>query len=119
MRRHRGRHAQPRIGVDVRRDAVAEGFRRTIAAHGPDSVAFYLSGQLLTEDYYVAVVEGEGFPERRALRAQPAEIRRMLRIARDARTLDAVAEGFRRTIAAHGPDSVAFYLSGQLLTEDY
>ena len=32
---------------------VAERFRRTIAAHGPDSVAFYISGQLLTEDYYV------------------------------------------------------------------
>ena len=27
---------------------VAEGFAQTIAAHGPDSVAFYASGQLLT-----------------------------------------------------------------------
>ena len=34
--------------------AVADGFARTIAQHGPDSVAFYVSGQLLTEDYYVA-----------------------------------------------------------------
>ncbi|MGB6417414.1 MAG: molybdopterin-dependent oxidoreductase, partial [Pseudolabrys sp.] len=33
---------------------VADGFARTIAEHGPDAVAFYLSGQLLTEDYYVA-----------------------------------------------------------------
>ncbi|WP_294223870.1 nitrate reductase [uncultured Shimia sp.] len=33
---------------------VAEKFRTTIAEHGPDSVAFYVSGQLLTEDYYVA-----------------------------------------------------------------
>lgn len=33
---------------------VAEGFRRTIETHGPDAVAFYVSGQLLTEDYYVA-----------------------------------------------------------------
>ena len=24
-----------------------------ITEHGPDSVAFYISGQLLTEDYYV------------------------------------------------------------------
>src|SRR5436190_1958363 len=31
---------------------VAEKFRQTIAAHGPDAVAFYVSGQLLTEDYY-------------------------------------------------------------------
>jgi assimilatory nitrate reductase catalytic subunit len=32
---------------------VADRFRKTIATHGPDSVAFYISGQLLTEDYYV------------------------------------------------------------------
>ncbi len=35
-------------------DLVADRFRATIAEHGPDSVAFYVSGQLLTEDYYVA-----------------------------------------------------------------
>ncbi len=40
---------------------VAEGFRKTIAAHGPDSVAFYVSGQLLTEDYYVANKLMKGF----------------------------------------------------------
>jgi len=33
-------------------DHAAEKFRRIIAAHGPDAVAFYISGQLLTEDYY-------------------------------------------------------------------
>jgi assimilatory nitrate reductase catalytic subunit len=32
---------------------VAEKFRQIIAAHGPDAVAFYISGQLLTEEYYV------------------------------------------------------------------
>lgn len=35
-------------------DQVANGLREMIEAHGPDAVAFYLSGQLLTEDYYVA-----------------------------------------------------------------
>ena len=35
--------------------------RETIAAHGPDSVAFYVSGQLLTEDYYVANKLMKGF----------------------------------------------------------
>ncbi len=35
-------------------DLVADRFQQTIAEHGPDSVAFYVSGQLLTEDYYVA-----------------------------------------------------------------
>ncbi|WP_158970247.1 nitrate reductase [Paraglaciecola sp. L3A3] len=33
---------------------VADKFKQVIAEHGPDSVAFYVSGQLLTEDYYVA-----------------------------------------------------------------
>ncbi|MCA2012980.1 molybdopterin-dependent oxidoreductase [Cereibacter sphaeroides] len=33
---------------------VADKFRTTAAEHGPDAVAFYVSGQLLTEDYYVA-----------------------------------------------------------------
>ena len=33
---------------------VADRFTRTIAEHGTDSVAFYVSGQLLTEDYYIA-----------------------------------------------------------------
>ncbi|NVN87666.1 MAG: molybdopterin-dependent oxidoreductase [Rhodopseudomonas sp.] len=41
--------------------AVASGFAETIAKHGPDSVAFYLSGQLLTEDYYVANKLMKGF----------------------------------------------------------
>jgi assimilatory nitrate reductase catalytic subunit len=40
---------------------VANGFAETIARHGPDSVAFYLSGQLLTEDYYVANKLMKGF----------------------------------------------------------
>jgi assimilatory nitrate reductase catalytic subunit len=40
---------------------VAEKFAATIAEHGPDSVAFYVSGQLLTEDYYVANKLMKGF----------------------------------------------------------
>ncbi len=35
-------------------DRVASGFADTIAKHGRDSVALYVSGQLLTEDYYAA-----------------------------------------------------------------
>ncbi len=42
-------------------DRVAAGFERTRARHGPDAVAFYLSGQLLTEDYYVANKLMKGF----------------------------------------------------------
>jgi assimilatory nitrate reductase catalytic subunit len=33
---------------------VASKFNDIIAEHGPEAVAFYVSGQLLTEDYYVA-----------------------------------------------------------------
>ena len=40
---------------------VAEKFSAAIAEYGPDSVAFYLSGQLLTEDYYVANKLMKGF----------------------------------------------------------
>jgi len=32
---------------------VASGFERIASRHGPEAVAFYASGQLLTEDYYV------------------------------------------------------------------
>ncbi|RDE18219.1 nitrate reductase [Motiliproteus coralliicola] len=42
-------------------DQVSERLQRTILEHGPDSVAFYLSGQLLTEDYYVANKLMKGF----------------------------------------------------------
>src|SRR5262249_1593277 len=35
-------------------DYAAGALSRTIREHGPDSVAFYVSGQLLREDYYVA-----------------------------------------------------------------
>jgi assimilatory nitrate reductase catalytic subunit len=46
---------QPRVRSDweLSLDFMAQRFADTIAKHGPDSVAFYISGQLLTEDYYV------------------------------------------------------------------
>ena len=34
-------------------DLAVDKFASTITAHGPDAVGFYISGQLLTEDYYV------------------------------------------------------------------
>ena len=40
---------------------VAKIFQECIEKYGPDSVAFYLSGQLLTEDYYVANKLMKGF----------------------------------------------------------
>ena len=42
-------------------DHVARSFQEIIARHGPDAVALYVSGQLLTEDYYVANKLMKGF----------------------------------------------------------
>ena len=43
-----------KTGWDEALDLVAARFADTIAEHGADSVALYVSGQILTEDYYVA-----------------------------------------------------------------
>ncbi|MFL9880615.1 molybdopterin-dependent oxidoreductase [Herbaspirillum rhizosphaerae] len=43
-----------RVSWDTALDKVAGGLRSIIDQHGPDSVALYVSGQLLTEDYYIA-----------------------------------------------------------------
>jgi assimilatory nitrate reductase catalytic subunit len=51
-RARRGAPAEP-LGWDDTLDRLAARFATTVAAHGPDAVAFYVSGQLLTEDYYV------------------------------------------------------------------
>lgn len=56
---HQGRLLWPqvngqRVNIEAALDQVAAGFRRVIDQHGPQAVAFYASGQLLTEDYYVA-----------------------------------------------------------------
>jgi assimilatory nitrate reductase catalytic subunit len=63
---HEGRLLYPlangqRVSWDDALDRVAHGFNKVIAEHGPDAVAFYVSGQLLTEDYYVANKLMKGF----------------------------------------------------------
>ena len=49
------RRGSPRIraGWDEALGHAADRFAAIIREHGPDAVAFYISGQLLTEDYYV------------------------------------------------------------------
>src|SRR6185437_17088008 len=39
---------------DAALDYIADEFGRIRTQHGPDAIGFYVSGQLLTEDYYVA-----------------------------------------------------------------
>jgi assimilatory nitrate reductase catalytic subunit len=49
------------VSWDEALDTVAERFRAIVDRHGPDAVALYVSGQLLTEDYYVANKLMKGF----------------------------------------------------------
>ena len=61
-----GRLLEPMVdgrscGMDEALDTVAARLRAVIAGHGPDAVGFYISGQLLTEDYYVANKLMKGF----------------------------------------------------------
>ncbi len=63
---HEGKLLHPlvngqRTTWDEALDRVADTFKKIIAQHGPDAVAFYVSGQLLTEDYYVANKLMKGF----------------------------------------------------------
>ena len=63
---HAGRILTPQInGESVSWNqalgAVAGRFRSVIDEHGPEAVAFYVSGQLLTEDYYLANKLMKGF----------------------------------------------------------
>ncbi len=53
MRRFERGAAPQAVSWDAALTHAADGFARTIREHGPDAVGFYVSGQLLTEDYYV------------------------------------------------------------------
>ena len=50
-----------KVDWDTALSTVADGFRRVIERDGPGAIALYLSGQLLTEDYYVANKLAKGF----------------------------------------------------------
>jgi assimilatory nitrate reductase catalytic subunit len=53
---------RPRLhGEDVAWDHALDTLAAAFKRHGPDEVAFYVSGQLLTEDYYVANKLMKGF----------------------------------------------------------
>jgi assimilatory nitrate reductase catalytic subunit len=53
--------AMERVAWTDALDHVAQRLQHIIDSDGPDAVAFYLSGQLLTEDYYVANKLMKGF----------------------------------------------------------
>ncbi|MGS2738156.1 molybdopterin-dependent oxidoreductase [Sinomicrobium sp. M5D2P17] len=54
-------HPRERVSWDEALDRAAGVFRSIIQKHGPDSVGFYVSGQCLTEEYYIANKLVKGF----------------------------------------------------------
>ncbi|GGA87748.1 nitrate reductase [Puia dinghuensis] len=60
MRMNRSMPLQ-RVSWDTALDRAAAVFRSLIARYGPDSVGFYISGQCLTEEYYVVNKLMKGF----------------------------------------------------------
>ena len=52
MRREHRHEAPQQLSWNSALDFAAESFAQIIREHGPDAVGFYISGQLLTEDYY-------------------------------------------------------------------
>lgn len=59
--RRTGSGEMERISWDDALDEVAGRLRGTIEEHGPEAAAFYISGQLLTEDYYAVNKLAKGF----------------------------------------------------------
>jgi anaerobic selenocysteine-containing dehydrogenase len=59
--RWRRDQALTRVPWSAALKAMARSLRSILTQHGPDAVAFYGSGQLLTEDYYVANKLAKGF----------------------------------------------------------
>jgi assimilatory nitrate reductase catalytic subunit len=53
LRRARREDKPAPVSWDDALDEATRRFANTIQAYGPDAVGFYVSGQLLTEDYYV------------------------------------------------------------------
>ncbi len=53
MQRLQRGQAPVAMGWEAALDKVASEFGRIVREHGPDAVGLYISGQLLTEDYYV------------------------------------------------------------------
>ena len=51
--RTRREDARAVVSWDTALDTAADRFANIVRTHGPDAVGFYISGQLLTEDYYV------------------------------------------------------------------
>lgn len=105
----------PYCGVGCGILIATEGSRIAGVRGDPDHPANF--GRLCTKGVALHLTTGASgrllYPEVRASRGAPR-----VRASWD-RALDHAAQRFAALIREHGPDSVAFYISGQLLTEDY
>ncbi len=54
-------HPRERVSWDDALDRASSAFKSIIKKYGPDSVGFYVSGQSLTEEYYIANKLTKGF----------------------------------------------------------
>jgi ferredoxin-nitrate reductase len=83
--------ALARVPWELAVRTVADRLGEIVAAHGPDAIAFYASGQLTTEEYYVAGKLAKGF-----LRTNNFDTNSRLCMA-------SAAVGYTRSFGADGP----------------
>ena len=89
----RGRRDAPltRVPWELAMRVAAERIREIVTTYGPDAVAFYASGQLLTEEYYLASKLAKGF-----LRTNNFDTNSRLCMA-------SAAIGYARSLGSDGP----------------
>ena len=83
--------ALARVPWELALRGAADRLGEIIATHGPDAIAFYASGQLTTEEYYVAVKLAKGL-----LRTNNFDTNSRLCMA-------SAAVGYARSLGADGP----------------
>jgi len=83
--------ALARVPWELAVRTVADRLGEIVAAHGPDAIAFYASGQLTTEEYYVAGKLAKGF-----LRTNNFDTNSRLCMA-------SASVGYTRSFGADGP----------------
>ncbi|HEY3097549.1 MAG TPA: nitrate reductase [Methylomirabilota bacterium] len=83
--------ALARVPWELAVRTVAERLGQVVVEHGPDAVAFYASGQLTTEEYYVASKLAKGF-----VRTNNFDTNSRLCMA-------SAAAGYTRSLGADGP----------------
>jgi assimilatory nitrate reductase catalytic subunit len=102
-------------GVIATAEKFADGERITAVRGDPDHPANF--GRLCTKGSTLHLTTT---PYGRAMHPEIRRTRDPQRVrATWDETLDYLADKFATTIETYGPDSVGFYISGQLLTEDY